>query len=138
MNLRNPQINQNFRSQHPPPNFRRSVPIDLPNREIICYYCNQRGHYSSQCPARNDPNASNIRENFGNISNSAPNSPRRSYGAQNSPTNNQYQSPYNRRSTINFNAKPQENTPQRDMRTFETEMPLEEIIAMAEEIEQKN
>lgn len=138
MNLRNPQMNQNFRNQPISNNFRRSIPSDLPNREVTCYHCNQRGHYASQCQARNNPNIPNNRESFPNNSNSAPNSPRRSYNVPNSPTNNPRNSIYNQQNTNNFNAKPRESQSPRDVRVYQNEIPLEEIIVMAEEIERKN
>lgn len=133
-----PPIYHNSQSEFPNPNYRRSIPNELPNREVSCYFCNQRGHYASQCPARNNRNSMNPPDNR---SNSVPNSPRRSYNNPNSPTRNPNEFDrrsinHNRPSTSNASPNPRESINPRNVHTCENEISLEEAIALATEVEE--
>lgn len=141
-NRTSPPTNNNFRNPLVSTNFRRSVPTDLPTHNITCYFCNERGHYASQCSNRNNQNGANSQNNYSNTSNNMPNSPRRSFNPPNSPGNGRPSfaprtSVDNRRSTNVHNTEARDQSP-RNVRLYQHEVPLEEAIVLADDIIQKN
>lgn len=102
---------EDCRARSTPNPQRRTPPNNLP--DVVCYRCNQRGHYANNCPAQLNPSNRNQQNN------------------QNSPRdqNRQPNSPGNLNPNERFRS-PRDNP--RNVRFFDSEMPLEEAISIAE------